>query len=115
MSEIELLKCENCTTIQYPGRKRCKNCKSLSLVPFKCKPSGKVVTHTTCTSLPEMIKNHDKVTFAIINLDCGGSILSQIWPSDSVEIGTKVVGYKEIVSVQSDGTEINDWVFKPAN
>jgi hypothetical protein len=34
---------------------------------------------------------------------------------DSVKIGTKVIGYKTVVNVQTDGTEINDWVFEPAD
>ena len=112
MSEIEFKKCERCNTIQNIERKRCKKCKSFDLKPFMCKPSGKVITHTTCSALPESIKHHKKVTFAIIDLDDGGTILSQIWPSDTVEIGTKVVGYKEVVSVQSNGTENKGWVFK---
>ena len=115
MSEIELIKCGNCDTIQYPGRIRCKKCKSDKLYLFKCAPSGEVITHTTCSALPESIKHHEKVTFAIVELDCGGRLLGQIWPVDSVKIGSKVVGYNSIVSVQSDGTEINDWVFKPAD
>lgn len=114
MSEIELLKCENCKTIQYPGRKRCKKCKSFDLKPFMCKPSGKVITYTTCSALPESIKHHKKVTFAIIDLDGGGRLLSQIWPLGSVEIGTKVVGYEDVISIQSNGTENKGWVFKPA-
>ena len=114
MAEIELLKCEKCKTIQYPGRTRCKKCKSAKLVNFKCIPSGKIITHTTCSALPESIKHHDKVTFAIVELDCGGCLLSQIWPLDSVKIGSRVIGYKDVVSIQSDGTEFNDWVFKPA-
>ena len=115
MSEIEFKKCESCNTIQFKERKRCKKCKSFDLKPYMCKPSGKVITHTSCSALPESIKHHKKVTFAIIDLDCGGRILAQIWPLESVDIGARVIGHLGVVSKQEGEEEISDWIFSPQN
>ncbi|GAG05433.1 unnamed protein product [marine sediment metagenome] len=111
MLQIERLKCQECATIQEIGHNRCINCKSIKLQPYQCEPLGTVITFTTCYALPQSLKHNEKVSFAIIELEGGGKILGQIWPPDTVNIGTHVEGYKKTVSILPDGTEQVGWVF----
>ena len=104
-------KCQKCDTVQEIGHVRCINCKSIKLQPYSCEPYGKVITFTTCYALPQALQHNEKVTFAIIELKHGGKILGQIWPPDSVKIGSLVEGYQKTVTILPDGTEQTGWVF----
>ena len=106
MSTIERLKCQVCGTIQQPEHLRCIKCKSLDLQNYQCKPSGTVITYTTCHVLPEPISYYEKITFAIIELECGGRILGQIHSSEGVKIGARVRGKLGVVSKQEGEEEI---------
>ena len=115
MSKIERLKCQACGTIQQPEHIRCIKCRSLDLQNHQCKPLGTVITYTTCYVLPKPISYYEKITFAIIELECGGRILGQIHSSEGVEIGTRVIGHLGVVSKQEGEEEITGWIFTLQN
>ncbi|MHA1729091.1 MAG: Zn-ribbon domain-containing OB-fold protein [Promethearchaeota archaeon] len=111
MSGIEFIKCQKCGRIQEKGHIRCIKCRSEELQPYLCEPFGKVITHTTCSALPISLKHHDKVTFAIIELECGEKVLGQVWPAESIEIGSHVRGELKPISMLPNGEEEVGWSF----
>ncbi len=110
---ITLLKCPRCGTLQDPTHRRCKDCRAQELSPVQCQPEGTILTYTNCNALPEGLSEKSQVTFAIVELECGGRVLAQVEPSGDVVIGTPVIGHIGQIYKYPDGTGENGYIFSP--
>lgn len=84
--------CEKCGEFYYPPRNLCPKCRRTSLiVPFQFKGSGEVVTYTIVHSGTKDYAKHTPYILAIIKLDEGPRLTSQVIcdPQD-IHIGMKV-------------------------
>ncbi len=86
-------RCETCKTDFYPSRKVCPNCRRKGKLVAKYMPRvGKIYSFTEVFSGPAGFENETPYFLAIIELENGVRILSQIVdsPKASVAIGAKV-------------------------
>ena len=96
--------CKKCGGYFYPPRNMCPKCRRTGLIsPFKFNGSGEVVTYTIVHSAA---KDYAKLTpyiLAIIKLDEGPSLTSQVIcdPSD-IRIGMKVKAAFRRLGEESD-------------
>jgi hypothetical protein len=82
--------CNKCMTKFYPKRNNCNKCNSSDLNSFKFNGRGKIVSFSTIYSAPSGFENQVPYIIALIELEEGPKLLSQIVDSDRVEIGDKV-------------------------
>lgn len=85
--------CETCKQDYYPGRKICPNCRRKGKLAAKEMPkTGTIFSFTEVFSGPSGFEDDTPYFLAIVELDNGVNILSQIvdTPKDSVQIGAKV-------------------------
>ncbi len=100
-------KCENCGTHYFPTKYICKKCRRKGkLARYQFKGSGKIYSFSLVTSPPEGFKNEAPYVMALVELDEGVRLTSQIvdWQGKKkLEIGdpVKVVFRK----IQEDGHE----------
>lgn len=111
---IELRKCQECGHVQGTSHARCVACDAEALGPLECAPRGHIVSYTNCRALPPVLQDHERVTFAIVALECGGRVLTQVWPPESVVMGTPVRGRRKTVHMTPAGDKIKGWVFSRA-
>lgn len=85
-------RCEKCGGHYYPPRNMCPICKTSGLiVPFKFKGTGEIVTFTVVHSAAKGFEKQVPYILAIIKLDEGPCLTSQVICSkDKVCIGMKV-------------------------
>lgn len=85
-------RCEKCGEFYYPPRNMCPKCRRNSItVPFKFKGLGNVLTYTIVHSSTKNNAKHTPYILAIIKLDEGPSLTSQvICDPDEVHIGMRV-------------------------
>ncbi|MGB9370846.1 MAG: Zn-ribbon domain-containing OB-fold protein [Halobacteriota archaeon] len=85
-------KCENCNTYYFPPRPVCPPCRRKGAIrEHQFEGSGKIVTHTTIYSAPEGFSMMTPYVLAIVELDEGPKLTTQIVcdPSE-VKIGMRV-------------------------
>lgn len=84
--------CENCQSFFYPPRNLCPHCRRRSKikeVPFNGK--GKVLSYTVVHDAPEEYKDEKPYVIALIELENGVKVLSQlVCDPKEVEIGMEV-------------------------
>lgn len=85
-------RCEKCGEFHYPPRNMCPNCRRNGLtVPFKFKGTGEVLTYTIVHSAGKDYAKHTPYILAIIKLDEGPTLTSQvICDHGDIHIGMKV-------------------------
>ena len=86
-------RCQSCNQAYYPSRKICSKCRRASKhVPEEMPKKGKVISFTQVFSAPEGFENEAPYFLALIELDNGVIILSQIVdsPSERIVIGAPV-------------------------
>jgi len=85
-------RCEKCSSYYYPPRNMCPRCRRTGIiVPFKFKGTGEVLTYTIVHSAAKDFEMHTPYILAIIKLDEGPRLTSQvICGPDEVSIGMKV-------------------------
>ncbi len=85
-------KCIKCGYLQMPPRPVCQECGGEDMEPFKFSGNGKVVSHTTIHAAPEGFERQSPYVIALIRLDEGPVISSQIVGDHAaVEIDKPVV------------------------
>ncbi|GAB4316876.1 MAG: hypothetical protein Kow0069_19390 [Promethearchaeota archaeon] len=89
---VGLVRCEACGAVQAPTHVRCRACGRDALAPFDCPLVGHVVTFTNCAALPRELADREKVTFAVVQLDCGARVLCLVEPEGTVVVGSPVEG-----------------------
>ncbi|MFZ2410179.1 MAG: Zn-ribbon domain-containing OB-fold protein [Candidatus Methanoperedens sp.] len=85
-------RCEKCGEYYYPPRNMCPRCRRNGvIVPFKFKGKGEVVTYTIVHSATKDYAKHTPYILAIIKLDEGPRLTSQvICAHEDIHIGMKV-------------------------
>jgi uncharacterized OB-fold protein len=100
---LEAAKCAGCGKIHFPPRLICPDCQSRNFETVKLQDQGKVATYTVIHVAPEQFATQTPYIVAIVELDDGVKITSQIvdCAADEVKIGDKVkVVFRK---VQQDG------------
>lgn len=89
---LEGTHCTECGEYFYPPRNMCTNCRRLgNLEPFKFKGTGEVVTYTIIHTAAEGFEKQVPYALAIIKLDEGPRLTSQIvGDPEKVYIGMRV-------------------------
>lgn len=110
------VKCETCNASFFPTRKVCPNCRRKSkLVEQKMPDTGKIYSFTLVNSAPAGFEYEVPYHLAIIELDNGVHLLSQIVDSDDgkVKIGAKVKAlFRRIQSGGEEGAIAYGYKFK---
>src|SRR5674476_1487579 len=87
---LEGTRCKECGEYFYPPRNVCVNCRrSGQIEPFKFKGTGEIVTYTLIHTAAEGFESQAPYTLAIIKLDEGPSLTSQVvGDPEKMHIGT---------------------------
>lgn len=85
-------RCEKCGEYYYPPRNMCPKCRRNGIiVPFKFKGEGEVLTYTIVHSSTKDYAKHTPYILAIIKLDEGPNLTSQvICDHQDIHIGMRV-------------------------
>jgi hypothetical protein len=83
---LEALKCENCGAVTFPPRPTCPKCKSDSMKPYILPMLGKVLTYSLIHSAPEGFESNVPYPVALIELEDGTKLTTQLTDCDSSEI-----------------------------
>lgn len=89
---LEGTRCKECGEYFYPPRNVCVNCRRMGeLEPFKFKGTGEIVSYTLIHTAAEGFEGQAPYTLAIIKLDEGPQLTSQVvGDPDKIQIGTRV-------------------------
>ncbi|MDY7081924.1 MAG: Zn-ribbon domain-containing OB-fold protein [Halobacteria archaeon] len=83
--------CKNCGTAYFPPRQLCPECRREGeIVEKRFSGEGEVVSYTTVHDGGEGYQETEPYTLAIVELEEGGRLTTQIAENHEVEIGTKV-------------------------
>lgn len=108
--------CENCKEKFFPPRKLCPNCRRLGKIKeFKFSGKGEIYSYTVIYSPPEGFEHLKPYVVAIIKLDEGPMITSQIvdCKPEDVAIGKKVeMVFRRIFSTGKEGSIRYGYKFK---
>ncbi len=96
--------CEKCGVYYYPPRNLCPKCRRSSLIiPFKFKGTGEVLTYSIVHSATKDFENQTPYILAIIKLDEGPRLTSQVICNPAeVHIGMKVKSVFRKLGQESD-------------
>ncbi|MHC1599339.1 MAG: Zn-ribbon domain-containing OB-fold protein [Candidatus Methanospirareceae archaeon] len=89
---LEGTHCLNCESFFFPPRSVCPQCRRKGTIePYKFKGTGKVVTYTTVYQAPRNPNRQTPYTLAIIKLDEGPRMLSEvICEPEAISTGMRV-------------------------
>ncbi len=109
-------KCETCGTSFFPARKICPNCRRKGrLVQEDMPRSGKIVTFSEVFSAPYGFELETPYFIAIIELNNGAKVLSQVVDSkrEKIKIGAKVKKvFRKISDIDPQGPIAYGYKFK---
>lgn len=109
-------KCETCGTSFFPARTVCPNCRRKGkLVPEEMPREGKIITFTEVHSGPYGFEMETPYFIAIIELNNGAKVLSQVVDSqkDKIVIGAKVKKvFRKISDIDPEGPIAYGYKFK---
>ncbi|HJJ56023.1 MAG TPA: Zn-ribbon domain-containing OB-fold protein [Methanocorpusculum sp.] len=86
-------KCETCGSVFLPSRNICPHCRRKGkIIPYKCSGNGKIITYTVVHSTSVQYSMMKPYVLAIIELDEGARLTSQIVCDDinKIHIGMRV-------------------------
>jgi hypothetical protein len=111
-------KCEHCGEYFYPKRTICPKCRrSGKIKELKFSGKGRVYSYTVIRVPPEGFRLYVPYVIAIIELEEGAKVLSQIVDCDpgKVKIGMKVQAcFRKIRSEDDTGLILYGFKFRPA-
>jgi len=89
---LEGTHCTNCGRFFFPPRSVCPECRRKGIIELhKFKGTGEVVTYTTVYQAPRSLNRQTPYTLAIIKLDEGPRMLSEvICEPEAISIGMRV-------------------------
>jgi uncharacterized OB-fold protein len=96
--------CKECGKQYYPSIYKCRKCGSYNILDKGMPSTGKVLTYTLLREILPGFEDQEPMIIAIIELDNGVKILSQIVDSsiDNIEIDDKVkIVFRKIRSLGS--------------
>jgi uncharacterized OB-fold protein len=83
---LEGSKCAKCGTTTFPPRSSCPKCGSSEMKLYVLPRSGKIVTYSLIHSAPDGFETNVPYPVALIELDDGTKITSQLTDCDGSEI-----------------------------
>lgn len=108
--------CKKCRNICYPASGICPKCKSITLMPYKLMPLGKIVSYSLIHVAPSGFENFTPYPIALIKLTEGPLVLSQItdYEDKDLNIGTKVEAvFRKILATSKSGVIRYGLKFRP--
>ncbi|MFC1683661.1 Zn-ribbon domain-containing OB-fold protein [Candidatus Zixiibacteriota bacterium] len=89
---LEAGKCSECGYVAFPPRLICPGCGSKEFKAMKLSDTGTILTYTVIRVAPSQFTDEAPYAVAVVELDGGGRITTQIadCPLDAIEIGQKV-------------------------
>lgn len=101
-------RCSACGAESFPPVYRCKKCGSEHIVDKEMPRSGKIVTYTQLHEPLPGFEAQAPFYLAVVRLDNGASILTQIVdsPDDSIKTGAKVSATVRRAKVDGDSGQI---------
>lgn len=111
-------KCENCGTYYFPTKHVCKKCRRKGkIVRHKFAGKGKILTFSLVTSPPEGFKHEAPYMMAIVELEEGARLMTQIvdcHKMGELKIGDPVeVVFRRIQEDSPEGILQYGFKFKP--
>jgi len=90
--KLEGTKCLDCGNVSFPPRRVCPKCGSESYITRMLKPEGEVYSYTVINSPPEHFESQSPYAVAMVKLDDGPIISTQLTDVDfdKIEIGMRV-------------------------
>ncbi len=79
-------KCAKCGTATFPPRSSCPKCRSSEMKLYLLPRSGKIVTYSLIHSAPDRFETNVPYPVALIELDDGTKITSQLTDCDGSQI-----------------------------
>jgi uncharacterized protein len=111
--------CSECKKYYYPFRMICSNCKSeANITEYVFNPKGKVVSWSQIHAAPVGFEKYVPYIIALIKLDEGPVVLSQICDCDiqKIKVGIKVEGILRRLILPDEKNIIKYGIkFRPAN
>lgn len=100
---FEAKKCSKCGYIAFPPRLICPECRNRKFEDYVLKDTGKILTYTTIEVGPSEFADQVPYSVAIVELDDGVKITTQIADAklENIKIGSKV--RLEFRKIQQDG------------
>ncbi|WXG43235.1 MAG: Zn-ribbon domain-containing OB-fold protein [Promethearchaeati archaeon SRVP18_Atabeyarchaeia-1] len=83
---LEGSKCAKCGTAAFPPRSTCPKCGSTDMKMYALPRSGKVLTYSLIHSIPKGFEANVPYPIALVELDDGTKITSQLTDCDGSEI-----------------------------
>ncbi|MFH1256005.1 MAG: Zn-ribbon domain-containing OB-fold protein [Candidatus Diapherotrites archaeon] len=109
-------KCQTCGTNYFPARPICPNCRRKGKMVEKQMPkTGTIISFTKVFTGPSGFENETPYMLALIELDGGARLLSQIVDSDEkkISIGAKVKKvFRKISDTEAEGVIAYGYKFK---
>ena len=110
-------KCNECGDVFFPSRVVCPNCRRKGkLEPFQFSGKGKIYTYSVIRSPPDDFKKIAPYAVAVIELEEGAKLTSQLVDCDvdDIEIGDPVeMVFRRISEDGPDGVISYGFKFKP--
>lgn len=115
---FEGVECTNCGDIFFPKRYFCPKCGFNSEIkPRTLRGSGTIVTYTrVCAGVPEFFEDQTPYILAIVKLDEGPKVISQIVDCDygEIQIGLRVEAVvRKLFEDGESGIVFYGYKFKP--
>lgn len=109
-------RCKGCGAIYYPSRRKCVECKSEELEPYELPKVGRILSYTIIYEAPKRFKKYEPYAVALIELEDGSRILSQLTDVDldKVHVGMEVEAtLRRLYEYGEDGPIIYGLKFRP--
>lgn len=109
-------KCTNCGRTYFPPRSVCRECGSTRMKEVKLSERGKVITWAVIYDPPRGFEKYVPYIIAIVELDDGTRIMTQITDCepDEIQIGTRVYAvFRKIREEGKSGIIYYGYKFKP--
>ena len=96
-------KCQNCSELFYPEKKKCPKCENNELEDYKFKGTGQIYSYSIIHNAPTGMENQVPYAVAIIKLDEGQKITAQLVDIDLEKIGMGMKVESCIRKIHEDG------------
>lgn len=98
--------CETCGTAYFPQRQVCSKCRRRGKLRVEIMPkTGKIISFTELSVGPAGFEHETPYFLALIELDNGAKLLSQVVDSDKAEIKTGAKVKKVFRKISEDSDE----------
>jgi len=110
---LEGIKCTDCGKLYFPSRNRCVACNSTNVEPYIYSGYGKVITYSWVYTAPKGFNNRIPYCLAIIELDEGPRLTSQVVAIEEGEVSIDMPVEFAFRKISAEGDEgVITYVFK---